>query len=383
MEQMQEARRRAKKFLARDVVLHVFIRAGTLRDVSRALRTCKAWVNVSKARYFWLKVVRRDERVPLEKVMIRVSLEDRFGVDGRWETFSFIVNDGFSMAMFMQNVRQRVAPEHFMTRLTRYSVFFDRSVISQASLGGVVHVRSPMRDTLSVRFASSIRLEGRGLCEMGNPFEKFVDARDDVQIAVRICENPEWCVWSDEAVQRISVLEVDVRGSVHFFSKWANLGAARIQEISTTKGGCLNDEFLMLASRACTEGVSFMPLLRKAGWVEIPFRGVSSMWRVVAEVVCEIFPQMEEMRVMLTIDSPFDVDGVKLREWHHLVHTFEYDFEEQAKINRWEDDGQKLNLLEFAVLWDNPMEEVRHDFEDQLNIFAKHLSKNVVVSVLY
>ena len=380
---MQEARRRAKTFLARDMVQHVFIRMGTLRGVARTLRTCKAWVHASEARYFWLKVVRRDDTIPLEKVMIRLSLEDTFGVDGMWETFSFIVNDGSSMAVFMHNVRQRITPQHLMTRLTQYAVFFDRAVVSQASLAGVVHVRSPMRDTLSVRFASSIRLEGWGLYEKTNPFAKLVDARDDVQITVRICEDPHWCSWSVEAVERISFLEMDIRGGVHFFSKWTNLGAARIEEICTTKGGYLNDEFLLLASTACTDGVPFMPLLKKAGWVEIPFQGVYVMWRVIAELVCAIFAQMEEMRVMLTIDSPFDVDEVNLREWHDLLESFEYDFEENIQIKRWGDDGQKMDLLEFAVRWDFNTQEVGHELEEQLNVFAKHLAKNVVVSLLY
>ena len=233
MEQMQEARRRAKNFLARDVVQHVFIRMGTLRGVARTLRTCKGWFHASQGRYFWLKVVRRDDTMPLEKVMIRVSLEDTFGVDGMWETFSFIANDGSSMAVFMHNVRQQVTPQHLMTRLTQYAVFFDQAVVSQASLAEVVHVRCPMRDTLSVRFASSIRLEGWGLCDKRNPFAKLVDLRDDVQITVTICEDLHWYSWSGEAVERISFLEVDVYGGVHFFLKWTNLSATRIEEIST------------------------------------------------------------------------------------------------------------------------------------------------------
>ena len=379
---MDEERKEPARCLPTDLVREVFIRLGSIREVARCLRTCTSWQSTTRPRFFWLMVVRRNEEATLEKTMIRISLGSRWGHKGPWEMWSFVRCHGSSMATFLQNMRQKVTPEHMMTRLSRHSVMFDTNVVIQMSLAGAVCVETPLRDVICAQFANKICMEGGGMWRDRDPFCRVMDIRDEAHITIRIVDETAWCLWNAEAIQRIGTLEISSAGSTHFFSQWKGVDDARLEEIKTTKGGRLSDEFMLVASTAISLGLSFMPYLKRISWLDIPFSSVDRMWRVVAELACEIFPDLEEMRLILTIDEPFETEGCNLREWKQLMATFNYDFEAETIVKRWEPGGEKLQLLEFLVSWEVPL-EVRSEFEAQLSIFGQFLASKVVVSVLY
>ena len=127
---MQVAKRLMAKTLAADALQEVYCRLGSLREVARTLRTCKSWYGVSTRVFFWLRVVRSRENEDLQATIVKICLDEKYGHNGMWESWSFLRCDGSSMALFLANLRGSIGPERVMARLTRHYRLFPAPVVA-------------------------------------------------------------------------------------------------------------------------------------------------------------------------------------------------------------------------------------------------------------
>ena len=334
---------------------------GTLRDVSRTLRTEKRWARLGRQHKFWTRVLRCSEDLSDDRVMARISFGLSTGSENtRWENWTCERNDGDSTVRFLKTVMSQLGAERMMIRFMPECVFFDRHVIDQASQAAHFVLMPGVHHRFVLPNAHTIRI-------IGNLSEDYSidDLPETCGINLEITKRQSSCLRNWKHVNHITSVYLSCRVFADFFRLWCGEDSS-ITNVETSMGCPLGRNLFRYATGCVLNRESFMPTLRHLGWLEIYLSTLPSFWAQVKHMVELLFPKLRTLKILLEVHEPLDTDTFKSAARQDLPRL----------------SGKRVKLCELSIgVWWGIDSDCSDDMESHLSKVGSVFAESVTVCI--